>query len=62
MIAFIVNPEGVIQVVLVTAGGIGRQRYHLLQATVRRARRPGLPSPKWQPGAETLISLDLGRL
>ena len=62
--AFIVDPEGVIQVELVTAGGIGRnaeELLRLLQAAqfVAEHGDQGCPA-KWQPGAETLKpSLDL---
>ena len=62
--AFIVDPEGVIQVELVTAGGIGRnaeELLRLLQAAQFVAEHGDQVCPaKWQPGAETLKpSLDL---
>ena len=62
--AFIVDPEGRIQVYEVTAGGIGRNAKELLrlvQAAKFVAEHGDEVCPaKWQPGAETLRpSLDL---
>ena len=62
--AFIVDPEGKIQVEIVTAGGIGRNAdeiLRLLQAAQFVAEHGDQVCPaKWQPGAETLKpSLDL---
>ncbi|WP_283169934.1 alkyl hydroperoxide reductase subunit C [Curtanaerobium respiraculi] len=62
--AFIVDPEGTIQVQLITAGGIGRnadELLRLLQAAQFVAEHGDQVCPaKWQPGAETLApSLDL---
>ena len=62
--AFIVDPQGVIQVEIVTAGGIGRNAdeiLRLLQAAQFVAEHGDQVCPaKWQPGADTLApSLDL---
>ena len=62
--AFIVDPEGRVQVYEVTAGGIGRNAKELLrlvQAAKFVAEHGDQVCPaKWQPGAETLRpSLDL---
>ena len=62
--AFIVDPEGKVQVYEVTAGGIGRnakELLRLLQAAKFVAEHGDQVCPaKWQPGAETLKpSLDL---
>ncbi|MBY4796843.1 peroxiredoxin [Collinsella sp. AGMB00827] len=62
--AFIVDPEGRIQVYEVTAGGIGRNAHELLrlvQAAKFVAEHGDEVCPAtWQPGAETLKpSLDL---
>lgn len=62
--AFIVDPEGLIQVYEVTAGGIGRdadELLRLLQAAQFVAIHGDQVCPaKWQPGADTLKpSLDL---
>ncbi|HAM15725.1 MAG TPA: peroxiredoxin [Eggerthellaceae bacterium] len=62
--AFIVNPEGVIQVYQVNAGGVGRnadELLRLLQAAQFVAEHGDQVCPaKWQPGADTLApSLDL---
>lgn len=62
--AFIVDPEGKVQVYEVTAGGIGRNAKELLrlvQAAKFVAEHGDQVCPaKWQPGAETLKpSLDL---
>ena len=62
--AFIVDPEGKIQVYQVNAGGIGRNAKELLrlvQAAKFVAEHGDQVCPaKWQPGAETLKpSLDL---
>lgn len=62
--AFLVDPEGKIQVYEVTAGGIGRnakELLRLLQAAKFVAEHGDQVCPaKWQPGAETLKpSLDL---
>ncbi len=56
--AFIVNPEGKIQVYQVNAGGVGRnadELFRLLQAAQFVAAHGDQVCPaKWQPGAETL--------
>jgi len=62
--AFIVDPQGIIQVEMVTAGGIGRNAdeiLRLLQAAQFVAEHGDQVCPaKWQPGADTLApSLDL---
>lgn len=62
--AFIVDPEGKIQVYQVNAGGIGRnadELFRLLQAAQFVAEHGDQVCPaKWQPGADTLKpSLDL---
>lgn len=62
--AFIVDPNGVVQVEIVTAGGIGRNAdeiLRLLQAAQFVAEHGDQVCPaKWQPGADTLApSLDL---
>lgn len=62
--AFIVDPEGKIQVYQVNAGGIGRnadELFRLLQAAQFVAEHGDQVCPaKWTPGAETLKpSLDL---
>lgn len=62
--AFIVDPQGVIQVEMITAGGIGRNAQEilrLLQAAQFVAEHGDQVCPaKWQPGADTLApSLDL---
>ena len=62
--AFIVDPEGKVQVYEVTAGGIGRnakELLRLLQAAKFVAEHGDQVCPAtWQPGAETLKpSLDL---
>ncbi len=61
---FIVDPDGVIQAVEVTAEGIGRNAADLLRkvkAAQYVAAHPGEVCPaKWEEGAETLKpSLDL---
>ncbi len=61
---FVVDPEGKIQIVEVTAGGIGRDASELLRkvkAAQYVAAHPGEVCPaKWQEGEETLApSLDL---
>ena len=61
---FVVDPDGKIQIVEITAGGIGRDAKELLrkvQAAQYVASHPGEVCPaKWTPGAETLApSLDL---
>jgi peroxiredoxin (alkyl hydroperoxide reductase subunit C) len=61
---FVVDPEGRIQIVEITAGGIGRDALELLRkikAAQYVAAHPGEVCPaKWQEGAETLApSLDL---
>jgi peroxiredoxin len=61
---FVVDPEGKIQIVEVTAGGIGRDASELLRkvkAAQYVASHPGEVCPaKWQEGEETLApSLDL---
>ena len=61
---FVVDPEGKIQIVEVTAGGIGRDATELLRkvkAAQYVAAHPGEVCPaKWQEGEETLApSLDL---
>ena len=62
--AFIVDPDGRIQVYEVTAGGIGRNAKELLRlvqaAKFVREHGDQVCPAKWQPGAETLKpSLDL---
>ena len=62
--AFIVDPEGVIQVELVTAGGIGRNAEELVRKVAAAqfvASNPGEVCPaKWKQGAQTLKpSIDL---
>lgn len=62
--AFIVDPDGKIQVYEVTAGGIGRNAKELLRlvqaAKFVREHGDQVCPAKWQPGAETLKpSLDL---
>lgn len=56
--AFIVDPEGIIQVEMVTAGGIGRnadELLRLLQAAQFVAQYGDQVCPaKWHPGAKTL--------
>lgn len=61
---FVVDPEGCIQIVEITAGGIGRDATELLRkikAAQYVAAHPGEVCPaKWQEGAKTLApSLDL---
>jgi peroxiredoxin (alkyl hydroperoxide reductase subunit C) len=61
---FVVDPNGVIQVVEITAGGIGRDAVELLRkikAAQYVAAHPGEVCPaKWQEGEKTLApSLDL---
>ena len=61
---FVVDPEGVIQIVEITAGGIGRDATELLRkvkAAQYVASHPGEVCPaKWQEGEKTLApSLDL---
>lgn len=61
---FVIDPEGKIQVVEITAGGIGRDAQELLRkikAAQYVAANPGEVCPaKWQEGEETLApSLDL---
>ena len=61
---FVVDPQGKIQIVEITAGGIGRDATELLRkvkAAQYVASHPGEVCPaKWTPGAETLEpSLDL---
>ena len=61
---FVVDPAGKIQIVEVTAGGIGRDAKELLRkvrAAQYVASHPGEVCPaKWQEGAKTLaLSLDL---
>jgi peroxiredoxin (alkyl hydroperoxide reductase subunit C) len=61
---FVVDPEGRIQVMEITAGGIGRDAAELLRkvkAAQYVAAHPGEVCPaKWKEGAETLApSLDL---
>ena len=61
---FLVDPQGKIQIVEVTAGGIGRDAAELLRkvkAAQYVASHPGEVCPaKWTPGAKTLApSLDL---
>jgi peroxiredoxin len=61
---FVVDPEGRIQVIEITAGGIGRDAAELLRkvkAAQYIAAHPGEVCPaKWKEGAETLApSLDL---
>ncbi|GMV14529.1 MAG: peroxiredoxin [Polyangiaceae bacterium] len=61
---FVVNPEGLVKIVEVHDGGIGRNASELvrkIQAAQFVATHPGEVCPaKWKPGAETLKpSLDL---
>jgi len=61
---FVVDPDGKIQIVEITAGGIGRDARELLRkirAAQYVAAHPGEVCPaKWQEGAKTLApSLDL---
>lgn len=61
---FVIDPEGKIQVVEITAGGIGRDAQELLRkikAAQYIAANPGEVCPaKWQEGEDTLApSLDL---
>jgi peroxiredoxin (alkyl hydroperoxide reductase subunit C) len=61
---FVVDPNGVIQVIEITAGGIGRDAVELLRkirAAQYVAAHPGEVCPaKWQEGEKTLApSLDL---
>ncbi len=61
---FVVDPAGIIQIVEITAGGIGRDAKELLRkvkAAQYVASHPGEVCPaKWQEGAKTLApSLDL---
>ncbi len=61
---FVVNPEGLVKIVEVHDGGIGRNASELvrkIQAAQFVATHPGEVCPaKWKPGAETLEpSLDL---
>jgi len=61
---FVIDPNGVIQVVEITAGGIGRDANELLRkvkAAQYVAAHPGEVCPaKWQEGEKTLApSLDL---
>src|SRR5690554_3927961 len=61
---FVVDPDGVIQIVEITAGGIGRDASELLRkvkAAQYVAAHPGEVCPaKWKEGEETLApSLDL---
>jgi peroxiredoxin len=61
---FVVDPNGVIQIIEVTAGGVGRDAKELLRkikAAQYVASHPGEVCPaKWQEGAKTLApSLDL---
>jgi peroxiredoxin (alkyl hydroperoxide reductase subunit C) len=61
---FVVDPQGVIQIVEITAGGVGRDALELLRkikAAQYVAAHPGEVCPaKWQEGAKTLApSLDL---
>jgi peroxiredoxin (alkyl hydroperoxide reductase subunit C) len=61
---FVIDPDGKIQIVEITAGGIGRDASELLRkvkAAQYVASHPGEVCPaKWQEGAETLApSLDL---
>ena len=61
---FVVDPDGKIQIVEITAGGIGRDAKELLrkvQAAQYVAAHPGEVCPaKWTPGEKTLApSLDL---
>lgn len=61
---FVVDPDGKIQIVEITAGGIGRDAKELLRkvkAAQYVAAHPGEVCPaKWEEGAETLApSLDL---
>jgi peroxiredoxin (alkyl hydroperoxide reductase subunit C) len=60
----VVDPEGRVQIVEITAGGIGRDANELLRkikAAQYIAANPGEVCPaKWKEGAETLTpSLDL---
>ncbi|MBK9001475.1 MAG: peroxiredoxin [Myxococcales bacterium] len=61
---FVVNPEGLVKIVEIHDGGIGRNASELvrkIQAAQFVATHPGEVCPaKWKPGAETLKpSLDL---
>ena len=61
---FVVDPQGKIQIVEITAGGIGRDALELLRkvkAAQYVASHPGEVCPaKWQEGEKTLApSLDL---
>ncbi len=61
---FVVDPNGVIQIVEVSAGGVGRDARELLRkikAVQYVASHPGEVCPaKWQEGEKTLApSLDL---
>ena len=61
---FVVDPAGKIQIVEITAGGIGRDAHELLRkvkAAQYVASHPGEVCPaKWQEGEKTLApSLDL---
>ena len=61
---FVVDPNGIIQIVEITAGGIGRDAKELkrkIQAAQYVASHPGEVCPaKWTPGEATLApSLDL---
>ena len=61
---FVIDPQGVIQIVEINAGGIGRDALELLRkvkAAQYVAAHPGEVCPaKWEQGAETLKpSLDL---
>lgn len=61
---FVIDPEGVIQIVEITAGGIGRDASELLRkvkAAQYVATHPGEVCPaKWKEGEATLApSLDL---
>ena len=61
---FVVDPEGVIQLVEITSEGVGRNAAELLRkikAAQYIAAHPGEVCPaKWEEGAETLApSLDL---
>ena len=61
---FVVDPEGVIQLVEITSEGVGRNATELLRkikAAQYIAAHPGEVCPaKWEEGAETLApSLDL---
>ena len=61
---FVVDPDGVIQIVEITAGGVGRNAEELIRkirAAQYVAAHPGEVCPaKWEEGAKTLApSLDL---